>query len=94
MSVVAVLRQSYYLVVDLQSKAAYSGPVLVSFYSNCLLIVAMHCEAFPNGRPALLSLHLALQIKTMTAFGKQGVRSCKASCAALPNEDVRMLEQI
>ena len=40
-SVVAVLRQSYYLVIDLQSKAAYSGPVLVSLFSQLSLDPAM-----------------------------------------------------
>ena len=38
-SVVAVLRQSYYLVVDLQSKAAYTGQFSCRCLPNCPLIL-------------------------------------------------------
>jgi hypothetical protein len=48
MSVVAVLRPSNYLVINLQSKAADSGPVLMSLcLPNCALILQCICRAFP-----------------------------------------------
>jgi hypothetical protein len=44
---------------------AHRGPVLVSLcLPNCDLILQCICRVLPNWHPALLSLHLGLQIKT------------------------------
>ena len=71
MSVVAVLRPSYYLVINLQSKVTDSGPVLVSLcLPNCALILQCICRAFPNWRPALLSPRKSFQDGTKTKLQK------------------------
>ncbi len=48
MSVVAVLRPSYYLVIDLQSKAAIAASPLVVVFPIAPFDPVMHCGAFPN----------------------------------------------